>query len=56
LRDESLEDSENLPAPDVLARDIVMSLESALERFASIVEDLGEDTDAGTQAVAQAAD
>ncbi len=40
LRDESLEDSDNLPAPDILARDIVESLQSALEQFASIAEDL----------------
>jgi len=40
LRDESLEDSENLPDPDVLARDIAENLESALEQFSSICEDL----------------
>lgn len=41
LKDESLEDSENLPAPDLLARDIAENLESALEQFSSIHEDLG---------------
>ncbi len=43
LKDESLEDSENLPAPDTLARDIAENLESALEQFASIYEDLEEE-------------
>ena len=40
LRDESLEDSENLPAPDVLAQEIVENLGVALEQFESIVEEL----------------
>lgn len=40
LKDESLEDSENLPSPDVLARDIIEDLEAALEQFAGIYEDL----------------
>ena len=43
LRDESLEDSANLPEPDVLAQEIVEELEAALEQFAGIVEELGED-------------
>ncbi|MFQ6073044.1 MAG: N-6 DNA methylase, partial [Methanosarcinales archaeon] len=42
LKDESLEDTENLPEPDVLARDIAENLESALEQFTSIYEDLEE--------------
>lgn len=41
LRDESLEDTENLPDPDVLAGEIVEELEAALEQFRLIVEDLG---------------
>lgn len=41
LKDESLEDSENLPDPDVIARDIAENLESALEQFSNIREDLG---------------
>ncbi len=41
LRDESLEDSANLPDPDVLAREIVEELEAALAQFAGIVEELG---------------
>ncbi len=40
LKDDSLEDLENLPTPDILARDIAENLESALEQFASIYEDL----------------
>ncbi|PIP06939.1 MAG: DNA methyltransferase [Syntrophobacterales bacterium CG_4_8_14_3_um_filter_49_14] len=40
LKDESLEDSENLPNPDALARDIVENLESALDQFGSIYQDL----------------
>ncbi len=43
LKDESLEDSENLPDPDTLAADITESLESALEQFRSIHEDLNGD-------------
>ena len=41
LRDESLEDSANLPEPDVLAREIMEELEAALEQFAGIVKELG---------------
>jgi type I restriction-modification system DNA methylase subunit len=40
LRDESLEDSANLPEPDVLAAEIVQDLQAALEQFAAIAEDL----------------
>jgi type I restriction enzyme M protein len=40
LKDESLEDSENLPPPDILAKDIAENLESALEQFSGIYEDL----------------
>jgi type I restriction enzyme M protein len=40
LKDESLEDSENLPTPDIIAKEIAENLESALEQFASIHEDL----------------
>lgn len=41
LRDESLSESDNLPEPDVLAREIVDDLEAALEQFKLITEDLG---------------
>ncbi len=40
LKDESLEDSANLPAPDVIATEIVEDLEAALEQFAEIADDL----------------
>jgi hypothetical protein len=40
LRDESLEDSANLPDPHVLALEITEELEAALEQFAAIAEDL----------------
>jgi len=40
LRDESLEDSENLPVPEILAQEIVENLGVALEQFESIVEEL----------------
>jgi len=43
LRDESLEDTDNLPEPEVLAREIVEELEAALEQFKGILEDLGEE-------------
>jgi len=42
LRDESLEETANLPEPDVLAVEIVEDLEAALEQFRLIAEDLGE--------------
>jgi type I restriction enzyme M protein len=46
LKDESLEDSENLPSPDIIASEIVENLESALEQFNGIYEDLeGEKTE-----------
>jgi type I restriction enzyme M protein len=43
LRDESLEDSANLPGPDVLAAEIVEDLRSALAQFEGIEEELGEE-------------
>ena len=48
LRDESLEDSDNLPDPDVLAQEIVADLEAALERFREVAIDLGAER-AGTE-------
>lgn len=39
LRDESLEDTDNLPAPEILAQEIVEQLEAALEEF-RVVEDI----------------
>ena len=45
LRDESLEDSANLPDPDVLAAEIVEDLEAALAQFSSILESLEEESE-----------
>ncbi len=44
LRDESLEDSANLPDPDVLASEILEDLRAAVEQFKGIVDSLGEET------------
>ena len=41
LKDEALEDSANLPAPDIIAAEITDDLEAALEQFAEIATDLG---------------
>jgi type I restriction enzyme M protein len=41
LKDESLEASDNLPDPDVIAQEIVDDLESALEQFRLIANDMG---------------
>ena len=43
LRDESLADSGNLPAPEVIAQEIVDDLEAALEQFRLIAGDLNGD-------------
>ena len=42
LRDESLEDLENLPPPDVIAQEIVEDLEAALAEFSAVADSLGE--------------
>jgi type I restriction enzyme M protein len=42
LRDESLQDSDNLPDPDVIAAEIVEDLKAALEQFAEIQADLAK--------------
>jgi len=42
LRDESLEDTANLPPPHIIAREITESLQSALEQFSSIRGELEE--------------
>lgn len=38
LKDESLEDSDDLPDPDVLAQEIVDDLQTALEQFSAVPE------------------
>ncbi|AEH60600.1 N-6 DNA methylase [Methanosalsum zhilinae DSM 4017] len=40
LKDESLADLENLPDPDVLANEIIENLESAVESFKEIMEEI----------------
>jgi len=40
LKDEALEDSANLPAPEIIAADIVEDLQAALAQFAEIANDL----------------
>ena len=40
LKDEALEESANLPAPEVIAADITADLEASLEQFAAIADDL----------------
>ena len=41
MRDEWLEETENLPDPDGIAEEIVEDLEAALDQFRLIAEDLG---------------
>jgi hypothetical protein len=45
LRDESLEDMHNLPAPEVIAAEIVEDLEAALAQYAEIAASLASDKD-----------
>ena len=40
LKDKSLEDSANLPEPDVLAQEIADDLQTALEQFSAIAAEL----------------
>jgi type I restriction enzyme M protein len=40
LHDESLEGADALPSPDVLAASIVEDLQTALEQFTAIADDL----------------
>jgi type I restriction enzyme M protein len=47
LRDESLEDSANLPDPDVLALEIVEDLQAALAQFSGIYEALEGEEETG---------
>jgi type I restriction enzyme M protein len=42
LKDDSLEDIDSLPAPDVIAAEIVENLEAALEQFRSVAAELVE--------------
>ncbi len=40
LRDEALADCDNLPAPEIIAQEIVDDLEAALEQFREVLADL----------------
>jgi type I restriction enzyme M protein len=40
LEDEALEESANLPAPEVIAADIAADLEAALEQVTTVAENL----------------
>ena len=42
LRDKSLKDSEHLPEPDVLAQEIAGDLQTALDQFQALAEELVE--------------
>lgn len=42
LKDDSLEDIDSLPEPDILAAEIVENLEAALEQFRGVEETLGQ--------------
>lgn len=42
LKDESLEDSANLPDPDIIAAEVVEDLQGALAQFETIVSDLNK--------------
>jgi type I restriction enzyme M protein len=46
LREESFEEFDNLPDPDVLAEKIVENLEGALEQFREIAADFTSEKDA----------
>ena len=46
LRDDTLDDVENLPAPAVIAAEIIEDLEAALAEFAQIAESLGAEPSA----------
>ena len=43
LRDDNMAESDNLPAPEVIAQEIVDDLEAALEQFRLIAADLGSE-------------
>jgi len=42
LRDESLQDTDNLPPPETIAAEIVENLEAALEQFKAVQEELAK--------------
>jgi type I restriction enzyme M protein len=48
IKDESLEDSDNLPEPDVILQEIIEDLESALAQLRGIGEDLSRESEGVT--------
>ena len=44
LRDDALADSDNLPAPEIIAQEIVDDLEAALEQFREVLADMPAET------------
>ena len=42
LKDDALEESANLPEPHLIAEDITDDLETALENFGAIAEDMNK--------------
>ena len=40
LKDESLDDVDSLPSPDIIATEIVENLQAALEAFQAVAEEL----------------
>ena len=47
LRDESLEDTDNLPAPELIAAEIVEDLQAALDQFGAIASSLATTRETG---------
>jgi type I restriction enzyme M protein len=47
LRDESMEDTDNLPAPEVIAAEIVEDLQAALDQFSEIASTLSASSNTG---------
>jgi len=43
IKDESLEDTENLPEPDIIAGEIAENLQTAIEQFTEIYDSLKEE-------------
>ncbi len=46
LKDDSLQDVDSLPAPDIIAAEIVENLQAALEQFSSVAEELDKEKQA----------
>jgi type I restriction enzyme M protein len=56
VQDESLEDAANLPAPEVIAEEIVENLTAALEQFEAVAADLRNDENGESKAAGRRAD